>query len=251
MHCIDAEFYRQLRRLLHVNVGKSYRFMTSLQLHSFRYYLSFESHSHTVTGEGTTFLEARRSAMKKATDWLSTIVDEGCTHISYQTFARNISEEHTIFVFPGHCPSGWFDEAQLLGIDFEGTPPCMIQIACFSGIVIENIHAEWVQTILKDPKHTHAVFGQHELRLVSNGWDLQAHVAHERPQVHPKQEWSLVDAFTLICKSNLRLKKDKTIHRRVNWRAIANQSSHFTNEAIEYAACDAWITLCIANTLLC
>ena len=46
----------------------------------------------------------------------------------------------------------------------------------------------------------------------------------------------------------MRLRKDKTIHQRVDWKAAASQR-RLTEEALEYAACDAWITRQIALAL--
>lgn len=136
-------------------------------------------------------------------------------------------------------PIGWFDEADTLGVDFEGMPPVLVQIACKHGVVVDRLRTAWVRRVLRDPRHLHCIFGQHERRLVARPLDVQAAVGRKWPVLGGP--WSLADAASLLLVPRVRLVKDKTIHTRVDWREAARART-LSSEALTYAAGDAWFT---------
>lgn len=133
-------------------------------------------------------------------------------------------------------PTSWFSTGDdVLGVDWEGQPPALVQIACKHGIALDIPSAPWVRGVLTDARFTHAVFGAHELPLVANGFDCQ-----------PGDKPSLVEMTSRLLCPSVRLLKDPTIHQRVDWTSSA---SHLPEEAIRYAALDAWVTRRIALRL--
>lgn len=251
MHPIEAAFYNELRRIMNVSKRETRFFLSATQTWSVRIYVKARDRRWCASGIGNTLSEARRLAMSEATAWLKSISDAelGIRTFDYFTLARAVTRSQEAIAFAPRPPDGWFDTPQMLGIDFEGMPPTIVQISCASGTVVDRVTTRWIQDVLWSAMHTHAVFGAHELGLVVNGWDVQAEVGMRWRRVHPRQDWSLVDAFSLACQPDVRLRKDKTIHRRVSWEASASQQ-RLSDEAFEYAVCDAWVTRQIAMALV-
>lgn len=251
MHPTDAAFYNQLRRIMNVSIRQTHLFLSATQTYSVRIYVEVRDRRRYTSGIGNTLADARRVAMSEATTWLKSMSDAelGIRTFAYSTLARAVAQSQEAIAFAPRPPDGWFDTPQMLGVDFEGTPPSIVQLSCASGTVVDRLTTRWIQEVLWSAMHTHAVFGRHELRLVANGWDVQAEVGMRWRRVHPKQEWSLVDAFSLACQPDVRLRKDKTIHRRVSWEASASQRQ-LSEEAFEYAVCDAWVTRQIALAIV-
>ena len=92
-----------------------------------------------------------------------------------------------------------------------------------------------MKAVLSDRRFTHAVFGHHELPLVANGVNCQ-----------PSDGSSLADTTSRLFYPTVRLLKDKTIHRRVQWKTAPHL---LPREAIRYAALDALATRKIALRL--
>jgi hypothetical protein len=121
----------------------------------------------------------------------------------------------------------WFSDPQVLGIDWEGNPRAMIQIACASGIIIDVVNATWVAQVLSDARHTHTVFGDHETHLVANPKNVQENT-----------NWSLAETASRRLAPGVRFLKDKTIHVRTDWQ----NPRACSEEALCYAAVDALMT---------
>ena len=130
-------------------------------------------------------------------------------------------------------PHDWFYKPQRLGVDWEGSPtPCIVQIAVEGrGVAIDVVDATWVRCVLADTRHTHGVFGEHELGLVARGINLQ-----------PNYHTSLAECTSLAFMPHCRLVKDETIHHRTNWVQCARERT-LPREALIYAALDAFATL--------
>ena len=131
-------------------------------------------------------------------------------------------------------PDAWFEKDQVLGIDWEGSPPNIAQIACRSGVYIDKVDSIYIREILNDERHTHCVFGEHEMHLVANPINLQ-----------PNINTSLSELVSLTFYPDTRFPKDKSIHKRVCW-----SSNNLSEEAINYAATDAVITLNLGLRIL-
>lgn len=167
--------------------------------------------------------DAIRTAMEDLWSRVGAITDP-CSHqLAYTRLWPRLQKPLCVFEAP---PPSWFREEQVLGVDFEGNPPALVQIACKQGVYIDRINAPAATTILADSSHTHCVFGDHEIELVANPVNLQR---------DGKQ--SLVELFSVTFCPQIRFIKDKTIHRRVNWSEDA-----LSQEALEYAALDAEVT---------
>jgi hypothetical protein len=123
-------------------------------------------------------------------------------------------------------PSSWFSEPQELGVDWEGQPPCIVQIACKQGVYIDDVSSNLAKRILADSRHTHYVFGAHEVDLVSNPVNLQT-----------DPFTSLAEYISLSFMPEIRLLKDKSIHIQTNW-----SSRPLSDRAVRYAALDAFLT---------
>ena len=99
--------------------------------------------------------DAIRMAMRNLWERVLAIPDP-CT--TTRPFAH-ISVPQPVVVFkPPHV--GWFETAQVLGVDWEGQPPAIVQIACASGVYIDKADAPTARSILDDRRHTHCVFGE-------------------------------------------------------------------------------------------
>ena len=70
-------------------------------------------------------------------------------------------------------PAWWFDTPQVLGVDWEGDPPVLVQIACEAGVYIDRTTDSFAKSILEDKRHTHCVFGAHEVPMCANGVNVQ------------------------------------------------------------------------------
>jgi len=194
-----------------------------------------------VIESGTTKKHAKRNAINSIQNTLNRIPDP-CTR-EFNISNNQISLPIITFKEP---KDNWFDEPQILGIDFEGLPPALVQIGCRNGIVIENLYEPWVQHVLHDTRHIHYIFGKHESDLVGNPFDMQGYLVNKFPIY--KHEWSLVDGLSLMYKPYIRYTKDRTIHIHTDWDSIANNriiNSHAKN----YAANDALVTYKLATLI--
>ena len=70
-------------------------------------------------------------------------------------------------------PAWWFEQPQVLGVDWEGSPPVLVQVACEAGVYIDRTSALLAKSILADKRHIHCVFGAHEVHMCANGVDVQ------------------------------------------------------------------------------
>lgn len=70
-------------------------------------------------------------------------------------------------------PPCWFEQPQVLGVDWEGDPPVIVQIACKAGVYIDRTTSPFAKAVLRDARHKHCVFGQHEVPLCANGVNMQ------------------------------------------------------------------------------
>jgi hypothetical protein len=127
-------------------------------------------------------------------------------------------------------PASWFADAQVLGIDFEGSPPALVQLACREGVYVDRVSSPTAQAILQDARHKHCVFGEHEMDMVACPCNLQT-----------DKKQSLVELVSITLCPAIRVIKDKTIHARVDWTNAAAQQT-LCDEAAEYAAADAYLT---------
>lgn len=169
--------------------------------------------------------DARRSAIAAVAHQARTIPDP-CTQ-GTMPFARlweTVQKPVCAFAPP---PADWFAEAQVLGVDWEGSPPRIVQIACARGVYIDVVGAPAAARVLRDTRHTHCIFGAHEAALVAVPRNVQR--ADSQP---------LVEAVSVAFMPTVRFTKDKEIHRRTNyWR-----TRPLSQEALEYAALDAEMT---------
>ena len=224
---LEQAFHRALIRLRRGCRERCARVGTALYEHT----VAVEAVA-TVSARGHTARDARRHALDLLVPVLTQLPDP-CSRSRAWTEA---------FPAPRVCafrppPASWFDAPQLLGVDFEGTPPALVQIACADGVAIDAVDAPWASSVLADARHVHCVFGAHETARVANPLDLQAEV----PCAVPKHRWSLADACSLLLTPGVRLLKDRGIHARVDWRDAARRGA-LSPDAEAYAAADALAT---------
>lgn len=165
-------------------------------------------------------------------------------------------------------PEACLVSRMIMGVDWEGTPPSLVQIAWRNTlcdrffhdrarahsiwnkvfarkknhsdvpieyvVYIDKVDSPVVRRILRDPKYTHCVFGEHEMKLVENPVNLQ-----------PDSMDSLADTFSKTLYPNVRFKKDGRVHARTDWTC-----SDLRTGAIQYAASDALATLLIGENML-
>ena len=191
-----------------------------------------------VIGTGTSKKISKNDANNTIINILNNIPDP-CTE-KFDISNIQISRPVITFRKP---PNNWFDEPQILGIDFEGLPPALVQICCRRGIVIENLYEPWVQHVLHDTRHIHYIFGKHENDLVGNPFDIQDYLVNKFPIY--KHEWSLVDGLSLMYRPHVRYTKDKSIHLNTDWVQIANDRIIY-GDAKNYATIDAIVTYKLA-----
>ena len=158
-------------------------------------------------------------------DDLNLIPDPCKKQKKYMKLFKHVLENEKIIAFRSP-PDDWFSQSQILGIDFEGSPPTIAQIACEKGVFISRVNKPKVIEILKDPKHIHCVFGKHEEELVGNPLNLQ---------IDPHK--SLVEYISITFCPEIRFKKDKKIHKKVGyWKR------YIPDFGLRYAALDAEMT---------
>lgn len=191
-----------------------------------------------VIETGTSKKNAKKNANNTILNILNDIPDPCIRKIDIS----NIKLNKPIITFR-EPEDNWFDEPQILGIDFEGLPPALVQIGCRNGIVIENLYEPWVQHVLHDQRHIHYIFGEHENDLVGNPFDIQGYLINKFPIY--KHPWSLVDGLSLMYNPFTRYTKDKSIHEYTDWAQIANDRI-INDNAKDYAAIDAYITYKLA-----
>ena len=196
----------------------------------------------TMPKKGTTEAQARRCSMDIMYPALLRMENPCPIELAWVHFGKDLLRGKPLLLFPRHPPMHWFKRAQVVGVDFEGSPPRLVQIACERGVVVARCWATWVASVLQDRRLVHAVFGGHESHLVACPVDTQALVMDRHPTVRGHQ-WSLADATSLVLPryDGVRLLKDKSIHRRINWHRCARQRQ-LTEEAAVYAATDAEAT---------
>lgn len=174
--------------------------------------------------------DAVREVIRESMSYVDRI-DDPCTEtIMYES----LWEEHAQTIVAFHVPPpSWFDNTspQVLGIDFEGQPPCICQIACDRGVYIDEIDTPLVQQILRNPMFTHAVFGEHEMKYVMNGTNIQKN-----------KTLSLAETVSRYFYPKTRILKDKKIHEIADWK----KPSSLTVRLLRYAALDALVTRKIA-----
>ena len=171
--------------------------------------------------------EATRHALMRGLALLRDEDDPCDTTVSAVGVWRSSKQPTVCFDSP---PVHWFADAQILGVDFEGSPPVLVQIACREGVYVDRVSSPAAQAILRDERHTHCVFGEHETELVARPWNLQT-----------DKKQSLVELVSITLCPSVRITKDKTIHERVDW-ASATARETLSAEATAYAAADAYLT---------
>ena len=170
------------------------------------------------------------------------------THIMHW---HDITIPKTIKIFTFDIPPyNMFNEKFLddkfVGVDFEGSPPCLAQISCEKGIVIDSINSPIIQRILQNDNLTHFIFGGHEKKFVKNPFNIQEYVMKKFPNQF--KEWSLTDSVSLLIEPTTEFIKDKNIHLRNNWKRITI-SKEINKEALNYAATDAWVTFLLGKQI--
>lgn len=166
--------------------------------------------------------------------------------ITHKTPMRwnDIPLKKPIFTFP--CQSVSIPGHGIVGVDFEGSPPTLAQIAFDNFVIVSSIDSPWIQRVLKSGAYTHAIFGAHEAHLVAKPFDIQGDFSRLYP---PKQkpQWGLADLVNLlhVCSCQFRYTKDSKIHKIVDW----SDHNNLSQWALKYAAIDAEMTLQIALIL--
>ena len=141
---------------------------------------------------------------------------------------------------------GWFVSPQVVGVDFEGMKPVRyVQIACDVGVVVHHVHTGWVQRVLRDRRHVHAIFGDHEAKYVANPRDMQTAAAKIVTPPHTGP-WSLADAVSIIMCPEWRITKDKSFARS---GCFSQDARDLTEDEVMYAAMDAHATRAMAQKL--
>lgn len=198
------------------------------------------SDDSVVIDRGKTKKKARQHAMMRALYELR--APAALSPLPWQTIVRSLALP--ILTFPDAIPWDWFaGDPDVLGVDFEGTPPVVGQVCCRHGVWIDRL--DRIVLLLQDPRHLHVVFGEHETHLVTRPFELQAAMAERFPLPWGCAAWSLADAMSLMTEDlagerTTYFAKDASIHRRTDWAAALSP------EAIEYAASDAIATRSLA-----
>lgn len=246
---LQQRYFNELRRLRHVRVHDVQKCLPDGCIHTSLCF-DYQRRIHTVVGKAReSASKSRDDAVRRAVQWLSQLRDPCGVAVSFLDEAASVLRHLPILCFPARSPPGWFATPQIVGVDFEGQPAAIVQIACARGVVIESYTCKWVQDVLHDARHTHAIFGKHEAHMVATPYDAQAMVAAQYPQVHPHQPWSLTDAASMVLHPWKRLIKDKTIHARTDWRQCSSRRSLPRLEVRLYAALDAELTRRLAEQL--
>lgn len=191
---------------------------------------------------------ARIEVMQQLLPWLKRSSDPCSAVVPYGDFALVLAESETILSYPEEDVSHWFDQPQVLGVDFEGRLDSIVQVACDHGVLIGSRASSLLRKVLSDRRHVHGVFGHADTLKVARPFDVQRRMALVRAPPG-KLQWSLTDAASMVLFPRIRLVKDKTIHARVDWDECAN-SKTLTTEALQYAAADAILTRQLTHRLM-
>lgn len=182
-----------------------------------------------ATGQASKTKDATRDAMKMLLDKLVSIPDPCVKNIAWLDLANKELTGVEVITFR-NPQAHWFGTPQHVGVDWEGSPPCLVQIACAHGIGIDVISAPWVQFVLGDARHTHGVFGAHEMGLVANPVNLQTNPVISLPEMYSR---TFIPEYRII--------KDRTFHTRIDWSSCAHLNI-LQEEGRVYAAFDAYAT---------
>ena len=129
----------------------------------------------------------------------------------------------------------------LVGVDFEGCPPVLVQVAAGSRVCVTPVGDAAAQRLLRCDELRHVVFGFHEAGMVANPVDAQQLAAQRWPLPWGKKDWSLSQAFSLACSEisghDVVFVKNTEIHSRVDWSDW--ETLQLDEEALAYAASDA------------
>ena len=183
----------------------------------------------SAVGVGSKRKDAYQDAYWKCFDLLKNVPDPCSRTMQYCDMWKTIMHKKPVCLFEPP-PTSWFEKGQVLGIDWEGFPPSLVQIACASGVYVDTATSPTALKILNDARHRHCVYGSHEMHMVANPVNLQEDV-----------KVSLVDAVSEALLPDIRIVKDKNIHSRIDWHACADQK-RLPDEAVMYAATDAILT---------
>ena len=198
------------------------------------------SDGSVVVDRGKTKKKARQHVQMRALYELQAAA--ALAPIPWETIVRSL--DLPVLAFPADIPWDWFaGEADVLGVDFEGTPPVVAQVCCRHGVWIDRL--DRIVLLLQDPRHLHVVFGAHETHLVARPFDLQAAMAKRFPLPWGCAAWSLADSMNLMSEDlagerTSYFAKDGSMHRRTDWAAPLSA------ETIDYAASDAIATRSVA-----
>lgn len=170
--------------------------------------------------------DAKRQAISQLLPYIDDIPDPCDKTIPFESLWGKVQKPICVFKPP---PSHWFVIPEILGIDWEGSPRSIVQIACKHGVYIDFVGKGSTEQILKNKNHTHCVFGEHETHLVANPVNLQTDV---------KQP--LIEYISLAFFPKIRLLKDKQIHQDTDWQCTLG--NNLSSRALQYAALDAEMT---------
>ena len=126
----------------------------------------------------------------------SRVVDWNNLHFEHQRKMQSQSLLFPRFVFSFPPDLDWFRSPRLLGVDFEGCPPSLCQITCAKGTLVGKVDDPLLRSILWDERHTHFVYGVHDLVMVANGVDLQLLCQKKLGRSQPPP---LVESYNLFC----------------------------------------------------
>ena len=180
----------------------------------------------TGIGKSSKTKDAKRNALLSLKDELDKIPDPCKKSINWSELWIYVKKPIICFQCP---PTHWFKYGEILGVDFEGNPPTLVQIACKDGILIDNISSICVKEILSKNSYIHAIFGKHEECFVKNPVNVQY------------DGLSLAEIVSRTFKPDIRILKNKMFHQEVNWR-LSSQMKCLSKQQKEYAALDAEMT---------
>ena len=177
--------------------------------------------SWCATGVAPRDKDALRQSIRELHLQIEHIPDPCDTTVAYEELWNRVGKELCLFKAP---PPSWFATPQVLGVDWEGQPRSIVQISCEMGVYIDHCSSPAAHLVLSDRRHTHCVFGAHEVHLVSNPMNLQ-----------PDTTTSLVECASLEFSPRVRFVKDKTMLVETDWTSPGER-------ALRYAALDAEVT---------
>lgn len=146
-------------------------------------------------------------------------------------------------------PPHWFVDGGVVGVDFEGSPPTLAQIACDQGVYVDRLSK--AREVLQNKNLTHFVFGDpSEEKRVASPLNTQKVCKERWPLPYGIANYSLEGALSVavenVAKTSVKLKKkNKDLRKTTDW-SLADELSY---KAIEYAATDAHATLLLGKLL--